>query len=319
MHIKSIVAGLAIGSALCAGTTLTVANTLSAQVAAEGQEERATMIRLLRPITVELTDQRLEDVVEYLANVTGAEIEALWIDDANAVGLDPDQTINLRARNASALSILERAIEQSATAYGDPGSATWQFTQYGSFEIGPKERLNKHRRVELYDINDLLFEIPDFEDAPTFDLNSVLQSSGGRGGGNSQSPFQNTGNTNQNIDKPSREELADNVIEILTSIVETEQWELNGGDGGNVRYYQGHLIVNAPDYMHRGINGYRWWPKRLTQRASAKTIKGGMTFTSDELRKHRRDTLLIDPTKPVKPARGETAKPVEPTVKPIDD
>ncbi len=312
MQIKTLVAGLACCSMLGVVAPVATATTVSSQVAAEGQIERATMIRLLRPVTVELTEQRLEDVVEYLANVTGADIDALWIDDANAVGLDPDQIINLKARNASALSILERSIEQAATAYGEPGSASWQFTRYGTFEIGPKERLNKRRRVELYDINDLLFEIPDFTEAPTFDLNSVLQSSGGRGGGNSQSPFQNTGNNNNTRDdRPSREELAENVIEILTTIVEMEQWELNGGDGGSVRFYQGHLIVNAPDYMHRGINGYRWWPKRLTQRASAKTIKGGMTFTSDELRKHRRDTLLIDPTKPKMPVRGGEAKPAK--------
>jgi len=280
------------------------------QVAAEGQVERATMMCLLRPMTVDLTDQRFQDVVEYITNVTGAEIDALWIDDSNAIGLDPDQTINLRAHNASALSILERALEQGATAFGEPGSATWQFTKYGTFEIGPKERLNKHRRVELYDINDLLFEIPDFADAPTFDLNSVLQSSGGRGGGGSgQSPFQNTNQQNQNQDRISRDELATNIIDVITSLTETEQWEDNGGDGGSIRFFQGHLLVNAPDYMHRGINGYRWWPKRLTQRASAKG-NNAMTFTSDELRKQK-DTLLIDPTQVQKPVRGETAKPAD--------
>ncbi len=286
------------------------AATTSAQVAAEGQSERATMMRLLRPMTVELTDQRFEDVVEYITNVTGAEIEALWINDTSAIGLDPDMPINLRARNASALSILERALEQSAVAFGEPGSATWQFTNYGTFEIGPKERLNKRRRVELYDINDLLFEIPDFDQAPTFDLNSVLQSSGGRGGGGGgRSPFQNTNQGNQNQDRIPRDELAENIIEVITSLTETEQWEENGGDGGSIRFFQGHLLVNAPDYMHRGINGYRWWPKRLTQRASA-SGNNAMTFTSDELRKQK-DTLLIDPTQVQQPVRGETAKPAD--------
>jgi hypothetical protein len=310
MRTTTLIAGLTCLATFAGVASPVIASVTTEQVAAEGQTERATMMLLLRPMTVELTDQRFEDVVEYISNVTGAEIDALWMDDANAIGLDPDQTINLRARNASALSVLERALEQSAVAFGEPGSATWQFTKYGSFEIGPKERLNKHRRVELYDINDLLFEIPDFDNAPTFDLNSVLQSSGGRGGGGGgRSPFQNTRQQNQGQDRIPREELADNIIDVITSLTETEQWEANGGDGGSIRFFQGHLLVNAPDYMHRGINGYRWWPKRLTQRASAPG-NNAMTFTSDELRKQK-DTLLIDPTQVQKPVRGDVVKPAD--------
>jgi len=291
---------------LLAPTSL--ASTVSAQVAVEGQLERATMIQLLKPVTVELTDQRLEDVITYLSGVTGADIQAHWMDDTHAIGLDPDQPINLKARNASALSIIERALEQAATSFGEPGSATWQFTRYGSFEIGPKERLNAHRRVELYDINDLLMEIPDFAEAPTFDLNSVLQSSGGRGGGGGRSPFSG-GNQDDQRERIPRTELADNIINIITDIVETEQWELNGGDGATIRFYDGHLLVNGPDYVHRGLNGYSWWPKRLSLRAHG-SMKNPMTFTSDELRK-KKDTLLIDPTRPSAPARGGAAKPAD--------
>jgi hypothetical protein len=307
MKTLILIAGLALG----APTGALAHTTAAAEVAPEGQAERATMTLLLRPLTVDLTGQRLEDVVKYVASVTGADIQAHFIDDNNAIGLDPDQTINLNARNVSGLTILERALEQSASAFGEPDSATWQFTSSGGFEIGPKEVLNKHRRVELYDINDLLFEIPDFADAPTFDLNSVLQSSGGRGGGGqARSPFTGTGTQGQQRDKPSREELATDVIEIISSIVETEQWLDNGGDAATIRYYQGHLLVNAPDYVHRGLNGYSWWPRRLSERAD-NSMKNPMTFTSEELRKKQRDSLIVDPTKPAPPAQGQAVKPAD--------
>lgn len=313
MRNLMLAAGLACCTTLGAIAPTALATTASEQVAAEGQLERATMIQLLKPVTVELTDQRFEDVVTYLIGVTGADIQVHWLDDTHAIGLDPDQPINLKARNASALSILERALEQSASAFGEPGSATWQFTQYGSFEIGPKERLNGHRRVELYDINDLLMEIPDFADAPTFDLNSVLQGSGGRGGGGGgRSPF-GGGAQDQQRERVPRAELAEDVISIITDIVETEQWELNGGDGATIRYYDGHLLVNGPDYVHRGLNGYSWWPKRLSLRAHG-SMKSPMTFTSDELRK-KKDSQLIDPTVPQRPARGQNARPAR---KPAD-
>ena len=31
-------------------------------------------------------------------------------------------------------------------------------------------------------------------------------------------------------------------------------------EGGTIRYYNGSLLVNAPDYMHRQIAGYPYWP-----------------------------------------------------------
>lgn len=308
MRTMILVAGLACCAPLGSLVPSAGATTTTVQPAAEGQAERDTMTLLLRPLTVELQGERLEDVIDYVVNVTGADIQAYWIDDTNVIGLDPDQPINLRVRNASALQVIERALEQSATAFGEPGSATWQFTEYGGFVIGPKESLNRHTRVEMYDINDLLFEIPEFAEAPTFDLNSVLQSSGGGGGGGGRSPFQG-GNQDDDRERIPREELADEIIDIITSTVETEQWQDNGGDAATVRFFQGHLLVNAPDYVHRGLNGYRWWPKRLSQRANG-SLKSPMVFTSDELRK-KKDTLLTDPTKPAEPARGKTAKPAD--------
>ena len=39
-------------------------------------------------------------------------------------------------------------------------------------------------------------------------------------------------------------------------IVEPDGWADNGGEWGTIRYYQGTLIVRAPDFMHRQIGGY---------------------------------------------------------------
>lgn len=308
-----------------AGASVSAAATVapSAQVdVAPGQMERATISLLLRPVSVEFSDHRLEDVMQYIESVTGAEIEILWIDDQNPIGLDPDTTVNLRARNVSALSLLERVLEQAADEFGEPGGNTWQFTDDGLLEIGPKERLNRHRRVELYDINDLLFEVPDYTNAPQFDLNSAFQNTGGGGrggggGGGGRSPFTQTGGQGQGggaggVQRTDRETLANSLIEMITSLVETDQWEDNGGEAASIRFFQGHLLINAPDYVHRGVNGYRWWPSRLTTRYSS-ADRRGVTLTSDELRKYRRDSELLDPRKVRLPARGETAD------KPRDD
>ena len=49
-------------------------------------------------------------------------------------------------------------------------------------------------------------------------------------------------------------------MDLLKELIETEQWADNGGDGATMKLYQGAIIINAPDYIHRQINGYPYWP-----------------------------------------------------------
>lgn len=240
-----------------------------------GSPKRDTLLRMMKPITLEFRDTRVEDVVRFVAEFTGAEIEPMWTDDRNPIGLDKDLTISLKANNVSALTLIERVLERAVGDTTGFSGNTWQLAEGGELQIGPKDRLGKFRRVEIYDINDLLMVLPDYTNAPEFDLNSVLQS--GRGGGG-QSPFQNTRTQNNEQQRP-KEERAQDIINILTALVEPEQWPDGGGENATVRYYQGTLIINAPDFVHRGINGYPFWPSQGTVIGSA----GGRRYVKLDL------------------------------------
>ncbi|MCW5766259.1 MAG: hypothetical protein KIT68_09825, partial [Phycisphaeraceae bacterium] len=85
---------------------------------------------------------------------------------------------------------------------------------------------------------------------------------GGGGGGSGQSPFKDNNQKNQGQEQQrTKEERARDIINLITTFVEPSQWTDNGGEGGTIRYYQGHIIVEGPDYMQRGVNGYPWWPQ----------------------------------------------------------
>ena len=47
------------------------------------------------------------------------------------------------------------------------------------------------------------------------------------------------------------------------------------------RTFRGTLIVNAPDYMHRGINGYQWWPSGAT-RSGVTNGRRWVSLTGDQ-------------------------------------
>lgn len=231
----------------------------SAQVAS-ARPERATLVALSKPVSLEVTDQPLGDLIGFVTQITGAEIEPMWDDDATGVGLDPEIEISVRARGMSALAFVELLLRKADAQLGFEGASasTWQLDEDGILQIGPRDRLNAFRRVEIYDINDLLLVIPDYDEAPDFDLQSVLQS--GQGGGGGQSPFSNT---DTDVERVPRAERVAAIVGLIEALVEPDQWSSVGGDA-SITEFQGSLIVSAPDYVHRQINGYAYWPARLT-------------------------------------------------------
>jgi len=226
---------------------------------------RQNLALLLRPITVNFEDQRLEDVMNFIRDFTGADLDIHYADDRKPEGLDKDVLIKVNAREMTALRLLELVLEQAARDSFEQN--TWQMTSWGSIECGPKSLLNRRQRVVIYDISDLLLELPDYQDAPDIDLQNVLQNTGGGGGG--QSPFD--GAQNEDDEERDLQQRRDDIIGLIQAIVEPEQWADNGGDGGTVQVFQNSLVIKAPDYIHRQIDGYPWWPSQATQIAGTGT------------------------------------------------
>lgn len=210
--------------------------------------QRDTLRQMMQPISAKFEHQRLEDVLNYLADVTHTDIEVMWADERNVAGLDKELSITYKIDNRPALFALEGVLEKAVNANGASGNS-WQLTKSGTLQIGPEARLNNFTRIELYPIQDILREIPDYANAPELDLQGALQSQG------SQSLFREANQQQQNQDRPL-EERAQDIIKIVTDLVEPEQWVNNGGDGASIRHFQGSLIIKAPDYIHRQINGY---------------------------------------------------------------
>jgi hypothetical protein len=79
-------------------------------------------------------------------------------------------------------------------------------------------------------------------------------------------------------------------MEIIQEQCEPEAWTDAGGDWATMRYYQGVLIIRAPDFIHRQIDGYPFAParpRRASTNASADAANGAdggvrryVTFTT---------------------------------------
>jgi hypothetical protein len=268
MAAPAAVAVLAAGLAGSAGLMMMQDGAAPVAAAANGTQRatalsgRENLARLMKPVTVNLAETRLEDALKFIQEQTGAEFEVLYRTETESDGLDPEFLVNVEVRGLSALQLLEKILDQARDGFAQN---SWQLAEWGAVQVGPKSRLNRFKRVQIYDINDLLFVLPQYDNAPQVDLDRVLQSSGGGrgGGGAGGSPFKSN-NTNQNKNNKSKEERAREVIDIIISTIEPEQWADNGGEGGAITYkevFSGQLIVNAADYLHRELNGYPWLPQ----------------------------------------------------------
>ncbi|HLP84607.1 MAG TPA: hypothetical protein VK157_09690 [Phycisphaerales bacterium] len=246
--------------------TKTAAKTSTADtqvvVRSSGIPQRDTLLKMMTPVTAEFENRRLEDVMNFIKTVTSADLEIMWADDKNPNGLDKDTEITAKANNLTMLRFLEVILERVAVADSALSSTTamptWQMSDSGAMQIGPRTRLNAFKRVEVYSVNDLLLETPNYTGVPEFDLQQALQSGQRGGGGGGQGPFQD--GDNEDPERRPTAEKADELRTILQELVEPDQWQDRGGEGGTMRFFQGAFIVNAPDYIHRQLNGYSYWP-----------------------------------------------------------
>lgn len=245
----AIVTGISLAAPL-AGAALAQTST-SKPVAVNADPRAETLRNLLQPVSITLDETRLEDVLKFVEQVGNVYLDIAWLDNGASSGLERDALITLEARRMTLMDFLERVLDKASDEFD---AATWQLDEAGTIEVGPRSALNRRKSLQIYPISDLTFTIPNFTSVPDLDLDSVLQQTGNRGGG-TQSIF-NDPNDADPTGGLSEEEQAERIVDLVTGLIETEQWERNGGSGASVRLLNGSMLIKAPDYIHRQIGGY---------------------------------------------------------------
>ncbi len=254
-------------------------------------------VLLYTDITVQFDETQARDAINYLQTVLGINIIGRYSDDKIGFGIDPETPITLDVIDKPALTVLELVLDQCAE-FDEP--CTWQLRN-GFVEVGTKDRLSapSAREIRYYPIRDLLFVPPRFNNAPRLDLDSALNQGGGRGGGGrggggggggfggggggggggrgggGGSIF---GDPGEEEDRPTEEERAQEILDPITETVDPDAWDVNGGEQATIRYFQGTLIIRAPDFIHRQIGGYPF-ALRPVSKSVAQLDRRYVTFT----------------------------------------
>ena len=217
---------------------------------AEPIENRRVLAKLENDrVPVQFDDNTFSDVLAFIATVSGLDMDIDW-QSLQEIGVDRDTLITLNLRNPPLRVVLERVLDRASA---DPFDAAGWAVYDGVLTIASERQLRKNRTLVIYDITDLVLDIPNFPDAPVIDLDSVLQQSQGGGGGGGQSPFQE--NNDEEEERPTRQERIDRIIEIIQAIVDTDGWRDNGGETGEIQELNGSLIITNTPRNHREIVG----------------------------------------------------------------
>ena len=209
-----------------------------------------TVLATLRDtrMPVEFNDNAFEDVVAFIGSTTNIDIDVDWESLAD-IGVDPDTPVDLKLKSVQISVLLDRVLGKVS----DPTLPAGWAIQDGILTIASDEVLRLNTVLETYDIRDLIFVVPDFDNAPQFNLQSaVSQAGGGGGGGGGQSPFTTSGG---NVTTLPRVDRVQAIVDLIQANVDPDGWTSIGGDTSSITELNGNFIITTTPKNHRAIIG----------------------------------------------------------------
>ncbi len=222
-----------------------------AQQSVESRMERLNIQARLRDLVdpVDIADARLKTALQWYSATTGIPVVIDWR-AMELEGVDPEQPITIQMRHVPAGQLLSLMMRMAA-----PEGVTLMYeTSPWYVQIMTKRQADKDLIVRVYEVGDLLMDIPNFTNAPQFDLNEALSNT--NSGGSNQGGSSNAGLFGDN-EQPSemgitREERGAELAQLIRDTVEPDVWMEHGGNA-TIRYHGNRLVVSAPRYVHAKI------------------------------------------------------------------
>ncbi len=243
LHVLSAaVAVVASAAALRAQTTQPAEGAVAPAASVPAEAVVVTPMERALP-EVNFTEVPLADVIDFLRDVSGANIFVNWR-ALETIGIYRQTTITVDLRNVPPRAMLKYLL--AATGKGD---ALAHYTEDNVLTITTLAEADRKLITRVYDIADLIVEIPNFK-GPSFDLGRTSATGGGGGG---EALLSDTGDEDE--DQPlTRRERAEQLVDLIKETVRPDVWRDNGGTA-SIRYFNGQLIITAPRSVHQQIGG----------------------------------------------------------------
>jgi len=188
----------------------------------------------------------LDRVLEWISDFTSLNVVVRWqvLED---VGIERDQPITIQVHNLRLSQVLWLILCEA----GGPDVRLAYRVDPGLLIISSEEDLERDMLVRVYDVSDLLLQIPRFPGAPQIDL-AQAHASGDRsafarpGGG---------GREGEDRGGRARQDDIERLIELITEVVEPDSWVRNGGRG-TIDGWGNLLVVRSSIRVQQALGGY---------------------------------------------------------------
>lgn len=186
----------------------------------------------------------LETALNFVRDATGANMVVLW-GAIEAAGIKKDKAVTQPLKHVSAAQLLRVILEGVSTELEGENRLGYAI-EGGIIKVATKKELKNTTTENVYDIRDLLVQVPTFADAPSFSLSDALR--GSSGGGSATSIFDDGAAT------PDRASDSTIIDELTTRIKEHVGTKAEWDDNLSViSAYHGQLLVKTTPENHRAL------------------------------------------------------------------
>ncbi len=191
-----------------------------------------------------------DQVLERLADVHRLNIIVNWNDLLRA-GVQRNAPIELSLPQEISLKrVLTEVLEQA----GGGGTEVGFEVHEGSVKIATRDTLDRMTYTSVYDINDLLMEIPMFNDSPMTDLTEANQRGVPRAVQRSEQPWRvGDDDDDEAEDEPEQSSRARKIIDLIQETIAPESWRDRGGTIGTIKEINGQLVITQNSASQRQV------------------------------------------------------------------
>lgn len=219
--------------------------------------------------SVDWVDRTFEEVIQWVRERGDARINIVprW-NHLGVEGISRDSLVTLQLNNTNVADVLNEALMQLSD------SDEVRYRGVGNkLTISTRADFERKLHTKVYDVTDILFQVPDFgQGAPLIDLQKAA-SSGGGGGGGGQTVFGGGGGQGQEQQvggEQAEQELEQRLIklqQLIEQSIEPQSWDLSGSQGrggatpaggggrGRIRIFNRSLVVTNTIEIHEQIAG----------------------------------------------------------------
>lgn len=206
---------------------------------------------------VDWVETTFEEVIDWLHDegLDKVNIVPRW-GPLGVEGVGRETPVTLRLNSTTVGEVLNETLgqlsESEEVTYRGVGN---------TLRISTKQDFGRKMELKIYDVTDILFQVPDFgREAPIIDISQASRS-GGQGGGGSggQGVFGGTSTgTGQETSGEQAKRLLDEKLKELRELIEQtiapESWDIGGGRG-TIKAFNQSLIVHNTIEVHEKIAG----------------------------------------------------------------